>query len=161
MWEGGLGPFLPSLGTYMAQEWSKIWLFLGQNQATMAGWFQGGDPAWKVFSVPYHTPMYGTTLFRPTFALSRHQSRVPGVQNMAGCVPGEGKSVPKPCPLMYLDVIWHTKHFPAGIPTLEPARHSGLILTQKIAIFWTPGTLDWCLERAKVGLNNVVPCIGV
>ena len=47
-----MGPFLPSLGTYMAQEWSKIWLFLGQNQATMAGWFQGGDPAWKVFSAP-------------------------------------------------------------------------------------------------------------
>ena len=83
MWEGGVGPFLPSLGTYMAQEWSKIRQFLGQKQATMAGWVQGGDPAWKVFSVPYHTPMHGTTLFRPTFALSRHQSRVPGVQNMA------------------------------------------------------------------------------
>ena len=39
--------------------------------------------------------------------------------------------------------------------------HSGQILTTKIDIFWTPGTLDGCLERAKVALNNVVPCIGV
>ena len=42
--------------------------------------FQGEDPTWKWFYVPYHTPMHGTTLFRAIFALSRHPSRVPGVQ---------------------------------------------------------------------------------
>ena len=31
----------------------------------------------------YYTPMHVTTLLRATFALSRHPSRVPGVQNMA------------------------------------------------------------------------------
>ena len=46
----------------------------------MAGWFQGEDPTWKWFYVPYHIPMHGTILCRPTFALSRHLSRVPGVQ---------------------------------------------------------------------------------
>ena len=37
-------------------------------------------PAWKVSGAPYYTPMHVTTLFRATFALSRHPSRVPGVQ---------------------------------------------------------------------------------
>ena len=68
--------------------WVPIWrrsspkygYFWGQNPASMAGWFQGEDPTWKWFYVPYHTPMHGTTLFRAIFALSRHPSRVPGVQ---------------------------------------------------------------------------------
>ena len=57
-----MGPFLASLGTYLGQEWSKIWLLLGQNQASMAGCFQGEDLTWKVFCGPYHTPMHGETL---------------------------------------------------------------------------------------------------
>ena len=56
MWDGDMGPFLTSLGTYLGQKWSKIWLFCGSNQASLVGWFQGEDPAWKVFYVPYHTP---------------------------------------------------------------------------------------------------------
>ena len=36
----------------------------GQNQASMAGWFQGGDLTWKVFHEPYHTSMHGTTWIR-------------------------------------------------------------------------------------------------
>ena len=40
-------------------------------------------PAWKVSGAPYYTPMHVTTLLRATFALSRHPSRVPRVQNMA------------------------------------------------------------------------------
>ena len=57
-----MGPFLPFLGTYLGLEWSKMWLFLGQNQAAMAGCFQGEDLTWKVFYEPYHTPMHGKTL---------------------------------------------------------------------------------------------------
>ena len=36
------GPFVPPQCTLMALEWSKIWLFLGQNTHIMAGWSQGG-----------------------------------------------------------------------------------------------------------------------
>ena len=50
--------------------WLPIWsgngpkygYFWGQNPASMAGWFQGEDPIWKVFYVPYHTPMHRTNL---------------------------------------------------------------------------------------------------
>ena len=57
-------------------------------------------------------------------------------------------------------MIWLIKHFPNQIPTLEPARHRGLILTPKIAAFGPLQALDECLERAKMGLSNVVPYIG-
>ena len=62
MWGGGFGSFLPSRGTYLAREWSKNGYFGGQNQASMAGCFQGEDLTWKVFYGPYHTPMHGKTL---------------------------------------------------------------------------------------------------
>ena len=74
------GHFCPLWVPILAGGGPKYGYFWGQNQASMAGWIQGEDPTWKVFYVPYHTPMHGTTLFRPTFALSRHLSRVPGVQ---------------------------------------------------------------------------------
>ena len=37
MWDGGLGSFFPSRGTYLAREWSKDGCFGGQNQ-----------PLWRV-----------------------------------------------------------------------------------------------------------------
>ena len=42
-----LGPLLPSPGTYPG---FQKWLFWGQNQATMAGCFQGGNNIWKGFN---------------------------------------------------------------------------------------------------------------
>ena len=40
-------------------------------------------------------------------------------------------------------------------------RHLWLASSRVKAIFWTPGTLDECLERVKVAPNNIFPCIGV
>ena len=78
-----MGPFLPSPGTVLGSEGSKIWLFVGQNKASVAGWFQGGYPTWEVFHEPFHMPMHRTTLFRPTFAPSRHLCGPGVVQNIA------------------------------------------------------------------------------
>ena len=52
------------------------------------------------------------------------------------------------------------RNFPSQIPTPEPVRHSGLILTQKIATFGPLQALDECLEGAKMVLVHVFPCIG-
>ena len=60
---------------------------------------------------------------------------------------------------MYLGVIWLIKHFPGTIPTLEPALHIGLILTPKIAIFWTPPAPDRYLERAKMAPRHHPTCV--
>ena len=71
MWEGGVGPLLPSLGTYMAQEWSKIWLFLGQNQAFMAGpGSKGVHITWKVSGVLVQ--IHGKTCLRTIHHLLMH-----------------------------------------------------------------------------------------
>ena len=59
-----------TLVTHFCPLWLTIWsgngpkygYFWGQNPASMAGWFQGEDPIWKVFYVPYHTPMHRTNL---------------------------------------------------------------------------------------------------
>ena len=50
---------------------------------------------------------------------------------------------------------------PARIPSLGTNPPFGAISAIKIAHFWTHADLKWYLERAKMGLNNVVPCIGV
>ena len=54
MWGEGMGAFLPSLGTFMAQEGSKVGLFWSQNRTIMAGLLRGEDPCWKPFYEPYH-----------------------------------------------------------------------------------------------------------
>ena len=53
--------------------------FMRQNQASMAGCFQGEDLTWKVFYGPYHTPMHGRTLLIAIEASSRHLSGAVGV----------------------------------------------------------------------------------
>ena len=60
---------------------------------------------------------------------------------------------------MHWSVIWLIKHFPGPIPTLEPALHIGLILTPKIAIFWTPPAPDRYLERAKMAPRHHPTCV--
>ena len=103
-----LGPCVPSPGTLLAQEGSKIWLFLGQNQRIFAisrhpydagegpkyGYFwveiqllwqacyQVGDSIWKVSSAPYHILIYGQTLLTAIYALSRHPYGAGRVQNI-------------------------------------------------------------------------------
>ena len=54
MWGEGMGPFLLSPGTFMAQEGSKVELFWSQNCTIMAGLLRGEDPFWKLFYEPYH-----------------------------------------------------------------------------------------------------------
>ena len=54
MWGEGMGPFLPSPITFMAQEGSKVELFLSQNRTIMAGLLRGEDPYWKPLYEPYH-----------------------------------------------------------------------------------------------------------
>ena len=53
-----LGPFMPSPGTLMAQEGSKIWLSLGQNLRILARLLWGDDPTWKLFHEPYHISLH-------------------------------------------------------------------------------------------------------
>ena len=57
-----LWPFLPSPGTLMAQEGSKIWLFLGQNKLLWKACYGSGHSTRKVFSVSYHILIHGKTL---------------------------------------------------------------------------------------------------
>ena len=49
MWGEGMGPFLPSPGTFMAQEGSKVELFWSQNRTIMAGLLRGGAPTGNRF----------------------------------------------------------------------------------------------------------------
>ena len=42
----------------MAQEGSKIWLFLGQNRRILARVLWGDDPTWKLFHEPYHISLH-------------------------------------------------------------------------------------------------------
>ena len=49
MWGEGMGPFLPSPGTFMAQEGSKVELFWSQNRTIMAGFLRGEDPSGNCF----------------------------------------------------------------------------------------------------------------
>ena len=58
----------------------KYGYFWGKNPAFMAGGFQGENHTWKWFNETYHTPMHGISLFKAILALSRHLSRVTGVQ---------------------------------------------------------------------------------
>ena len=49
-----LGPFMPSPGTLMAQEGSKIWLYLGQNLRILA-----------LFHVPHHISLHARHYMEP------------------------------------------------------------------------------------------------
>ena len=143
------GHFCPLWVPIWRRSGPKYGYFLGQNQATMAGWFQGGDPTWKVFSVPYHTPMHGTTLFRPTFALSRHQSRVPGVQNMAISL---AKTRPERWGCSMLD--WPTWKV-SGAPYHTPIHgRAGLrtIFTLSRHLSRVPGVQNMAILGVKTGL---------
>jgi hypothetical protein len=71
-----VGPFLP-VGGWIGPKYDHFW---GQNQAFMAGWFQGENHTWKWFNEPFHTQMHVTALFRTIFALPRHLSRGTGAQ---------------------------------------------------------------------------------
>ena len=58
MAQHGLGPFLPSPGTLMAQEGSKILLFLGQNLKILARSLWGDGLSRKLFHEPYHISLH-------------------------------------------------------------------------------------------------------
>ena len=58
MWGEGMGPFLPSPVTFMAQEGSKVELSWSQNRTLMAGLLRGEDPFWKLFFMSHITSNY-------------------------------------------------------------------------------------------------------
>ena len=64
----------------MAGGGPKVTVFMAKITPRYKAGSRVWDSTWKVSSAPYHTPMHGTTFIRVTFALSRHLSRVTGVQ---------------------------------------------------------------------------------
>ena len=65
------GPNRPSPATYVTQDGSKIWLFLGQNQAFMAGpGSKGVHITWKVSGVLVQ--IHGKTCLRTIHHLLMH-----------------------------------------------------------------------------------------
>ena len=79
---------------------SKMAYFLGQNQTTMAGSFQGRESTWKPFYAPYHLPIHGTEWLWTIFDHPSHTSISGGDQkwlifrskssNYGRLVPGQG-----------------------------------------------------------------------
>ena len=65
MWGGVIEPFLPSPDIWPWPEELKNSYFLAQNEASMAGHFQGREPTWKLLCAPYHLPIHGTTFLGP------------------------------------------------------------------------------------------------
>ena len=59
---------------------SKMANFWGENQVTMAGYFQGREPTWKPFYVPYHLPIHGTAWLWAIFDHPSHISMAGGGQ---------------------------------------------------------------------------------
>ena len=91
-----LVPLLPSPGTHPGFQGSKIWLFWGQNQATVAGCYQGGNNIWKGFNEPYPTPIHRITLLGSIFVLSVYIFRVAGVNRR---LLGQIQAIVAGCPL--------------------------------------------------------------
>ena len=59
---------------------SKMGVFLGQNQVTMAGSVWGRDPLWELFSTSNHTNTNRKTWFRVVLAPAIHPSCAQGGQ---------------------------------------------------------------------------------
>ena len=75
-----LRPFWPFPGTYPGLQGSKNGYFYGWSKTKMADRLQDENYTWKLFNETYQTQMHGKSLFKAILALSRHLSRVTGVQ---------------------------------------------------------------------------------
>ena len=73
-------PFLPLPGTYPGFQGSENAYFMARTRLKWLGCSRLDQPTWKVSSAPYHTPMHERAWIRTIIILSRHISRVPGVQ---------------------------------------------------------------------------------